>query len=203
MKKQIFIYSTLSILLLSLISSCFVRQRPNVIFILADDIGYGDVGCYGAKAISTPNIDSLASHSVIFTNAYAPASTCSPTRYALLTGEYAFRKNVGIMSGDAPLSIDLNMNNLTKAKASKCSFNDSKSAARLFLKADAKTYCSYVITQDNNGDIAMHKGEWKYIPAYKNVPAQLFNLNTDPKETTNLVQEKDLQSLISEFERKA
>ena len=133
----------------------------------------------------------------------APASTCSPNRYALLKREYAFRKNVGVMSGDAPLSIDLNMNNLTKAKASKGSFTDSKSAARHFLKADAKTYRSYIITQDNNGDIAMHKGEWKYIPAYKNVPAQLFNLNKDPKETTNLVQEKNLQFLISEFERKA
>ena len=69
MKKQIFIYSTLSILLLSLMSSCFVRQKPNVIFILADDIGYGDFGCYGAKAISTTIIDSLASHGDIFTNA--------------------------------------------------------------------------------------------------------------------------------------
>lgn len=114
MKKQIFIYSALSIVCLSQASSCLARQKPNIVFILTDYIGYGDFGCYGAKAISTPNIDSLASHGVRFTHAYAPASTSSPTRYALLTGEYAFRKKVGIMRGDAPLSIDLNMNNLPK-----------------------------------------------------------------------------------------
>lgn len=90
------------------------QQMPNVIFILADDIGYGDIGCYGAKNISTPNIDALAAQGVRFANAYAPASTSSPSRYALLTGEYAWRKKVGIMAGDAPLSIDLEKNNLPK-----------------------------------------------------------------------------------------
>lgn len=80
--------------------------KSNVIVILADDIGYGDIGCYGSKNISTPNIDNLAARGVRFTNAYAPASTSSPSRYALLTGEYAWRKNVGILPADAPLTID-------------------------------------------------------------------------------------------------
>lgn len=82
------------------------KESPNVIVILADDLGYSDLGCYGASKISTPNIDSLARNGVRFTNAYAPASTSSPSRYALLTGEYAWRKNVGILPADAPLSID-------------------------------------------------------------------------------------------------
>lgn len=90
------------------------KQKPNVVFILADDIGYQDFGCYGATKIHTPNIDSLANAGVLFTHAYAPASTSSPSRYALMTGEYAWRKNVGIMPGDAPLSIDLSKNNLPK-----------------------------------------------------------------------------------------
>ena len=90
------------------------KQRPNVVFILADDIGYGDLGCYGAKKIKTPNLDALAENGVRFTNAYSPASTSSPTRYAFLTGEYAWRKNVGIMPGDAPLSIDVTANTLPK-----------------------------------------------------------------------------------------
>lgn len=81
------------------------EQHPNVIIILADDIGYTDLGCYGAKKIKTPAIDQLARQSIIFTNAYAPASTSSPSRYALLTGEYAWRKNVGILPADAPLTI--------------------------------------------------------------------------------------------------
>lgn len=80
--------------------------RPNVIFILADDIGYSDLGCYGATLIKTPALDRLAAEGIRFTNAYAPASTSSPSRYALLTGEYAWRKNVGILPADAPLTID-------------------------------------------------------------------------------------------------
>ncbi len=80
-------------------------EHPNIIFILSDDIGYADFGCYGARKIKTPAIDLLAKNGVRFTNAYAPASTSSPSRYALLTGEYAWRKNIGILPADAPLSI--------------------------------------------------------------------------------------------------
>lgn len=83
------------------------NDRPNIIFILADDIGYGDFGCYGAAQIKTPNIDTLARDGVRFVNAYSPASTSSPTRYALITGEYAWRKKVGILPGDANLTVDL------------------------------------------------------------------------------------------------
>ena len=90
------------------------EKKPNVIFILADDMGYGDMGCYGATQIKTPNIDALANNGVRFTNAYAPASTSSPTRYALLTGEYAWRKNVGILPADAKLTIDTTIYTLPK-----------------------------------------------------------------------------------------
>ncbi|MDL2255753.1 arylsulfatase [Parabacteroides sp. OttesenSCG-928-K15] len=82
------------------------KPLPNVIVILADDIGYADFGCYGATRIKTPAVDRLAAEGVRFTQAYAPASTSSPSRYALLTGEYAWRKNVGILPADAPLAID-------------------------------------------------------------------------------------------------
>ena len=105
-------------LLSSLISCCalqmFAQQLPNVIYILADDIGYTDWGCYGATKIKTPVLDELASEGVRFANAYAPASTSSPSRFALLTGEYAWRKNVGILTADAPLSIDVQKNTLPK-----------------------------------------------------------------------------------------
>ena len=76
--------------------------KPNVIFIYADDIGYGDLSCNGAKTIKTPNVEKLAKQGVRFTNMHSPAATCTPSRYALLTGEYAWRREgTGIATGDA------------------------------------------------------------------------------------------------------
>jgi len=76
--------------------------KPNVVFIYADDMGYGDLSCNGARTIKTPNVDMLASQGVRFTNMHSPAATCTPSRYALLTGEYAWRREgTGIATGDA------------------------------------------------------------------------------------------------------
>ena len=66
-------------------------QKPNIVLIFADDLGYGDLSCNGATKISTPAIDQLAAEGINFTNAYASSSICSPSRYSLLTGEYAWR----------------------------------------------------------------------------------------------------------------
>ncbi|MBN1807294.1 MAG: arylsulfatase [Sedimentisphaerales bacterium] len=81
-------------------------KRPNVVVIYADDLGYGDVSCYGATKIRTPNIDKLASHGLRFTNAHSPSATCTPSRYAMLTGEYAWRqRGTGVARGDARMII--------------------------------------------------------------------------------------------------
>jgi arylsulfatase A-like enzyme len=81
-------------------------KSPNVVVIYADDLGYGDVSCYGATKIKTPNIDKLASQGLRFTNAHSPSATCTPSRYAMLTGEYAWRqKGTGIARGDARMII--------------------------------------------------------------------------------------------------
>jgi arylsulfatase A-like enzyme len=84
------------------------QEKPrNVVFIYADDLGYGDVGCYGATKVATPNIDRLAREGVRFTNAHSPSATCTPSRYAMLTGEYAWRrKGTGVLPGDARLIIE-------------------------------------------------------------------------------------------------
>lgn len=74
---------------------------PNIVLIYADDLGSGDISAYGGK-IATPNIDKLADNGIIHTNAYATASTCTPSRYSLLTGQYAWRQsNRGVLNADA------------------------------------------------------------------------------------------------------
>lgn len=66
-------------------------QPPNVVFILADDLGYGDLGCYGATHFKTPACDQLAREGMRFTDAHSPSAVCTPTRYSVLTGRYAWR----------------------------------------------------------------------------------------------------------------
>lgn len=67
------------------------NTKPNIVLILADDLGYGDLSCYGASEVSTPNIDGLAREGIRFTNAYSPHSVCTPSRYSIMTGQYAWR----------------------------------------------------------------------------------------------------------------
>jgi arylsulfatase A-like enzyme len=77
-------------------------EKPNIVIIYADDLGYGDVSCYGATRLRTPNIDKLANQGLRFTNAHCTSATSTPSRYSLLTGEYAWRrKGTGVLPGDA------------------------------------------------------------------------------------------------------
>src|SRR6059058_5613524 len=94
------------LLLLVAAAGLAATPRPNIVLIYSDDVGYGDVGCYGASRVKTPNIDKLATGGLRFTNAHSPSATCTPSRYALLTGEYAWRrKGTGVLPGDAKLII--------------------------------------------------------------------------------------------------
>ena len=82
-------------------------DTPNIVIMYADDLGFGDVGCYGATAIPTPNIDRLAENGIRFTNGYATAATCTPSRYSLLSGSYPWRNpRAAILAGDAPILFD-------------------------------------------------------------------------------------------------
>lgn len=80
-------------------------DHPNIIIIYVDDLGYGDIGINGAFGVNTPHVDAMATGGVNFTDAHSSASTCTPSRYALLTGSYAFRNDAAILPGDAPLLI--------------------------------------------------------------------------------------------------
>lgn len=82
------------------------QKLPNIVLIYGDDIGYGDFSCYGATGVSTPHVDRLAREGLRFRHAYAASATCTPSRFALLTGEYPFRqKGTGVLPGDAALII--------------------------------------------------------------------------------------------------
>ncbi len=87
-------------------------EKPNIIVILSDDVGWGDVGCYGATQIKTPHLDSLAREGMRFTDAHASAFVCTPTRYSLLTGEYSWRRkgsglDRSVSNAETPLLIPL------------------------------------------------------------------------------------------------
>lgn len=88
-------------------------QTPNIVLIYADDIGYGDLSCYGAEKVKTPNCDKLAAGGIRFTDGHSVAAVCTPSRYSLITGEYAFRKKgTGIARGIDGLLIDTNKTTL-------------------------------------------------------------------------------------------
>ncbi len=105
-----------------ILSSCNPVQKkaaepelPNVVIIYADDLGYGDVSAYGATELTTPNIDNLAQGGIRFTNGYSSSATCSPSRYALLTGVYPWRnEKAKILDGTAPLLISTSQMTLPK-----------------------------------------------------------------------------------------
>ncbi len=89
--------------------------KPNIVIVYLDDLGYGDVGAYGATEIKTPNIDKLANEGLKFTNGYATSATCTPSRYGLLTGIYPWRnKDARILPGTAPLIISPEQETLPK-----------------------------------------------------------------------------------------
>jgi arylsulfatase A-like enzyme len=94
-------------LLLALVASTSAADKPNIVLIYADDLGYGDISCNGATAVSTPNIDRIAREGLRFTDGHSSSATCTPSRYAMLTGEYPWRKQgTGIAKGDAALIIE-------------------------------------------------------------------------------------------------
>ncbi|WP_299063264.1 arylsulfatase [uncultured Polaribacter sp.] len=90
------------------------KNKTNIVIIYVDDLGFGDIGVNGAIGVETPYIDTLAKNGLILTDAHSSSATCTPSRYSLLTGSYAFRSNAAILEGDAPLIIDTKKETLPK-----------------------------------------------------------------------------------------
>ena len=101
--------SVILVLFFFLTSTVCQSLKPNIIIIYVDDLGYGDLSCYGATDVLTPNIDKLANEGMLFTDGHCAAATCTPSRFSLLTGSYAFRYKASILPGDAPLVIPVDL----------------------------------------------------------------------------------------------
>jgi arylsulfatase A-like enzyme len=99
-KRRAYVTTAGRVLCAILLSCCSINaveakvEGPNIVLIFADDLGYGDLGCYGATKVKTPNIDRLAEQGRMFTDAHSASAVCTPSRYALLTGEFPVRKNL-------------------------------------------------------------------------------------------------------------
>ena len=114
MKKTWYIMISLSVVVLSFVRSslCFgqaSKKLPNIVIILADDLGYGDLQKFNSESqIPTPNLTRLANNGMIFTNAHSGSSVCTPTRYGILTGRYAFRSSLkkNVLGGYSPALIE-------------------------------------------------------------------------------------------------
>ncbi|WP_289053757.1 sulfatase family protein [Carboxylicivirga marina] len=112
--------SIAAVCLLTVCSACSIEggdsdnQIPNIVIIYGDDVGFGDVGAYGSQLIPTPNIDALAEGGLRFTDGHCTASTCTPSRFSLLTGAYGFRYNANVLPPNAPLLIPVDMMTLPK-----------------------------------------------------------------------------------------
>lgn len=122
---RLIVYSriALCLFLATLLTNCKIEDAseegelslPNILIIYTDDLGYGDVSCYTATELETPNIDALAKGGIKFTNGYATSATCTPSRYAILTGMYPWRNTEAkILPGSAPLLIDTNQMTVPK-----------------------------------------------------------------------------------------
>ncbi len=129
-------------------------KLPNIVFIMADDMGYGDVGCYNSESkIPTPNMNKLASEGVLFTDAHSPASVCTPSRYGLLTGRYSWRTRLkkGVILGydEVPL---IEKDRPTLASLLKQKGYNSACIGKWHLGLNWQTKNGYILQDDlNNG----------------------------------------------------
>ncbi|MFD5620613.1 sulfatase-like hydrolase/transferase [Streptomyces yangpuensis] len=133
-------------------------RRPNILFILGDDLGWADLSAYGSPHIRTPNLDRLARQGVRFTDAYSGSATCSPTRFSLYTGRYPARTRGGLAEPIADRSVGLEPTHPTLEKAVE---------RDLFWRV--------------RGERALRRGNWKYYRG-KSGRDQLFDLAGDIRE---------------------
>lgn len=181
------------------------NQAPNIIIMYADDLGYGDVSCYGASRIDTPSIDRLANEGLLFWQGYATAATCTPSRYSLLTGSYPWRNpRAKILRGDAPQLIPSGSPTLPGMlqKAGYTTGVVGKWHLDVILGKQARGRNELVV-EGNQGNTILRSGDWTFIPPREGHPVhesgydlgncpepQLFDLSQDIGQMDNVADER-------------
>jgi hypothetical protein len=168
------------------------QKPPNIVFIFADNLGFGDVGCYNLESkVPTPHLDQLAKQGMPFTDAHSPSTVCTPSRYSLLTGRMAFRNGMrGVFSGvRGPCLIEENRLTLPQMLKDKgfdtAMFGKWHVGMTFFARDGRPVYEAKLVNR-------------------KDAPGQLYNLDSDPGETTNLYFEhpeivKELKAKLEDF----
>ena len=168
---------------MSCLTAAAADPPPNVVLIFADDLGYGDLGCYGATKLKTPNIDKLALEGRRFTDAHSASAVCTPSRYGLLTGMYPLRAMGGQGAwGPLPATSELiiDTNALTIGKVFK-----------------NKGYATACLGKWHLG-FKQGKNDWQVPlrPGPQDVGAQLYDLKADPNQTRTC-----MTSILTSFKR--
>ena len=124
--------------LIALCQFTHAAEKPNILLILADDLGYGDVGCYnGQSKVATPHLDRLAREGMRFTDAHSPATVCTPTRYSLMTGQMAFQTMANRFASRKPNAAAAMLKTKIKIVAVKTLVADMENRLRTLLNANS------------------------------------------------------------------
>lgn len=194
-KRWSTVFARLFTLFLTILwGTTFAQQKPNVIVIYIDDLGYGDLSCYGATKINTPNVDLLAKQGLKFTNGHTTSATCTPSRYALMSGEYPWRqKGHNILPGDAALI--LSTNTISLPKVFKAAGYQTGIVGKWHLGLGDK------ITKDWNGDISPGPNEIGFDYSFI-FPATADRVPTVFMENHRVIGLEKTDSIVVSYEKK-
>lgn len=137
------------------------KSKPNIIYILADDMGYGDLSCLNEESqITTPNFDKLAQEGMIFTDAHSSSAVCTPSRYSIITGRYNWRSRLksSVLGGYSPALIEPERMTVAPDNAAE----DSVSNLPIWFADDyTKPLREATVHHSVNGSFSLRKGKWK------------------------------------------
>ncbi len=183
MKKTILLPLLLAGLGSSALSAAPAADKPNIIFILADDMGYGDLGCYGQKKFETPNIDRLAAEGIKFSQHYAGSAVCAPSRSALMTGQHTGHTTI---RGNGPFELRPSPQDVTVFERLRSAGYHTALIGKSALSGDTKDGA-----QPNRKGVDHFFGFVNHQAAHHYFPPSLFRNGTEIKYPNNTLHEGD------------